>query len=298
MARLHHYCHSGLRIASEIELPEWAAFTCDSGKADVRIVLSDEPCPDCPSDGSVAVGETLRFAIDGIGGWQIEAGETIRLHPGLTAGLPEIRLFTLGSAWGALGYQRGFAMWHGSAVERGGRAILFCGDSGAGKSTMAAACCDRGALLVADDLSRVEVREGAAAIYPSSSRLKLWSEAIEHLGWQGRVLQRDYYRDDKFHCSATGSRTDPAAIELVAVISLEEGPGIALERLGGGQALETIIRQTIYRPQMIEALGCWGEQGALAAQVVARCPAYRLIRPRDFSAIHEACERVESLWSD
>lgn len=295
MPQPFHYYHSGLRVASQIELPEWAAFACEAGEPDVRIVLSDQPCPDCPTDGSVEVGATLRFGVEGIGGWQVEDGSTIRLHPGLTAGLPELRLFTLGSAWGALGYQRGFAMWHGSAVEKEGRAILFCGDSGAGKSTMAAAMTRRGANLVADDLSRIEPGEGTALIHPSATRIKLWGEAIGQFGWQDRIVQRDYYREDKFHCSPPRSQVE-RVMPLVAIVSLEIGEDVGLARLSGAQALETVLRQTMYRPEMLDALDGWGRQGALAAQIVANCPAYRLTRPKEYAALDDACTAAESLW--
>lgn len=298
MTGLYHYRHSDLLVASELELPEWAAFACSEGEPDVRIMISDDQRPDCPADGSVAVGDTLRFAIEGIGGWQVESGRIIRLHPGLTTDLPELRLFTLGSAWGALGYQRGFAMWHGSAVERDGRAILFCGDSGAGKSTMAAALCQAGARLVADDLSRIEPAAGGVLIYPSSARIKLWREAIDHLGWQDRILQRDYYRDDKFHCSANGAPPTDTPIAVAALVSLEEGETTSLERLHGREALGVTLRQTMYRPEMVDALGLWGEQGALASRIVADCPAYRLIHPKSYSTIDGVCRAVEPLWGE
>ena len=292
-----HYRHSGLHVASALELPEWHAFACDKGDGDVRIVLSDEACPECPSDGTVAVGETLRFAVEGIGGWQVEGGHTIRLHPGLTVHPAELRLFTLGSAWGALGYQRGFAMWHGSAVERGGGAVLVCGDTGAGKSTMAAALCRRGASLVADDLSRIEPGQTGAVLHPSSSRIKLWREAIAHFGWQDRILQRDYVREDKFHCSVPADHAGGSPVPLKAVVLLERDDDVRLERVEGGKAVEAVFRQTLYRPDTIEALGAWAAQGALAARIVSLCPVYRLLRPRDFAALDEACAAVESLWS-
>ena len=297
MVQGFHYRHSGLVVASDIELLEWEAFACPADEVDVRIVISDDPCPDCPSDGSVAVGDTLRFAVEGIGGWQVEGGHTIHLHPGLTTGHAELRLFTLGSAWGALGYQRGFAMWHGSALERDGRAVLLCGDSGAGKSTLAAALCHRGARLVADDLSRVDPQAGAAAIHPSSARIKLWREAIEIFDWQDRILQRDFYRDDKFHCRAPDNLAGSDPLGLASVVALSEGDEVALDRLSGAQAFEIVVRQTLYRPEMLDALGQWGTQGALAARILAGCPAYRLTRPKDFARLDETCERVEALLS-
>lgn len=294
-----HYRHSGLVMASALELPEWEAFACDrEEEADVEIVISDEPCPDCPTDGSVAVGEALRFAVEGIGCWQVEGGRRITLHPGLTAAPPELRLFTLGSALGGLGYQRGFAMWHGSAVARADRAILFCGVAGAGKSTMAGAMLSRGASLVADDLSRIEPRDGPALIHPSSARIKLWREAIDRFDWDARILRRDYYREDKFHCSVPDHLAGEAALPLIAIVTLEEGERVSLDRLTGAEALEAAMKHTMYRPEMIEALGKWGEQGVLGAQIAAKCPVYRLTRPKDFESLARACEAAEGLWSD
>lgn len=297
MSVRHHYRHSGLVVASDIELPEWEAFACTVDESDVRIILSDEPCPDCPADGSTLVeGETLRFAIDGIGGWQVEGGHTIRLHPSMAANPPELRLFTLGSAWGALGYQRGFAMWHGSAVARGGRALLFCGDAGEGKSTMAAAMLARGATLVADDLSRVERCEKGVTIHPSSGRIKLWRGAIEQLGWQDRAIQRDYFREDKFHCRVATSAAGGQPVPLAGMVVLAEGAEVALSRLSGAGALEAALAGTSYRPEMLEKMGRWGEQGALAVRIVAQVPVWRLDRPKDFAALDAACEAVEALW--
>ena len=293
-----HYRHSGLAIASALELPEWEAFASEPQQADVEIVISDEPCPDCPTDGSVAVGETLRFAVKGIGGWQIEGGRKITLHPSLTAAPPELRLFTLGSAWGGLGYQRGFAMWHGSAVLRDGRAILFCGDAGAGKSTMAGAMLARGASLVADDLSRIEPADGAVLIHPSAARIKLWREAIDYLGWEDRKVQRDYYREDKFHCSAPDNSAGEGPISLAAIVTLEDGEEVRLEKLSGAAAVEAALKHTMYRPEMIDALGKWAEQGALGARIAANCSVYRLTRPKDFESLSRACEAAEALWSD
>ena len=279
-----HYRHSKLHIASQLELPEWEGFACEKGKPDVRIVLSDKPCPDCPTDGSVAVGDTLRFAVEGIGGWQVEGDHTIRLHPGLTADAPELRLFTLGSAWGALGYQRGFAMWHGSAVEVRGRVVLFCGDAGAGKSTMAAAQCAGGARLVADDLSRIEPSEGGALIHPSSMRIKLWRQALEHFAWQDRIIQRDYYREDKFHCSVPSHHAGGVPVPLSAIVILESADEAHLERLSGSTALEAVMKATLYRPEMLDALGQWGVQGGLAARVVGEVPVWRWARPKYFTS--------------
>ncbi|QZD87769.1 hypothetical protein [Qipengyuania psychrotolerans] len=294
---LFQYRHSGLSVASQLELPEWAEFASEFSELDIKIVIDDGRIADCPRDGSTIVdGANVRFAIDGIGGWQIEGGHTIGLYPGPATNPRELRLFTLGSAWGALGYQRGLAMWHGSAVARKGRAFLFCGDAGAGKSTMAGGMLARGAKLVADDLSRIDCGGDGAIIYPSSARIKLWRAAIDRFGWSDRVLQQDYFRDDKYHCSVPSHAAGKEPVRLSGIVVLENSEDTALDRLNGGEALSQVMRGTTYRPEMLQAMNRWSEQGALAAQIVAKTPVWRLRRPKDYSALGKVCAATEALW--
>lgn len=291
---MHRYFHSGLRIASDIALPEWAAFACEGAHpVDVTIALSEQPPPDLPADGSTIVtGDKAGFAIAGVGGFLVDRGERMTLYPALAAEPAELRLFTLGSAWGLLGYQRGHAMWHGSVVERRGRAVLFCGDAGEGKSTMAAAMVAAGARLVGDDLNRVAPEGAGAFVYPSSSRIKLWREAVEHFGWQDRVIGRDLMREDKFLCDPGSSHAGGPAVPLVATIVLSSGNAMKVEHLSGGDALAAVLRGTLYRPDALEAMGRWAEQGALAARIIAHTQVYRLTRPRDLDAIGECVDSV------
>ena len=292
----YFYRHSGLTVASHWDLPEWASFASTAESPDVRIVLSDRDWPDCPTEGCMVDGQALRFAVEGVGSWQIEGGHTIQLYPHTDAQPPELRLYTLGSAWAALGYMRGAAMWHASAIARGGHGVLLCGESGQGKSTLAAALVARGANLVSDDLARVEPG-GAGRVYPSATRIKLWSQAIAQLGWDSRKVQRDWYREDKFQCEAPRALGKCPPVKLAAIVSLEEGATVRLTRLEGTEALETVLRQTMFRPEMIDALGAWGEQGAMAARIVSQCPVYRLARPRDLARLGAACEAVEALFN-
>ena len=291
------YRHSGLLVGSQIELEAWEAFRIDDeGEPDVTISLSDEPCPDCPTDGTAATdADSVRFTIEGVGGWQVQEGRRILLHPSLSADPRELQLFTLGSAWGLLGYQRGQAMWHGSAVELGGRCVLFCGEAGEGKSTMAAGMIASGAALVADDLSRASPGEGATLLYPSSSRLKLWREAIDHLGWQDRIIVRDWLRDDKFHCRVPAHHAGAGAMPLDAIVVLQSGNELALDRLTGGAALAAVLAGTIYRPEALGEMGLWAQQGAIAAQIAAQAPVYRLTRPRDLAALDENVNAVTQM---
>lgn len=292
----HRYRHSGLVVQSALALPSWAAFRAahtetPGAAADITITLADDADPDPAlfEETAFAAG-TLRFSIENVGEWAISGGNRIAVTPAPGVLAEELALFTTGSAWGALGYQRGLAMWHGSAVRRGGRTVLFCGDAGEGKSTMAAAMIAGGATLVSDDLSRIDSTVDGALIHPSSDRVKLWHEAIAHLGLENETLTRDHMRQDKFLCPVRRHDVAERPRRLTDIVVLETGAMLGAEPLSGAKAIEAVLRATIYRPEMIEAMGLWPQQGALAAQIVSRCRVARLTRPRDLNGLDQAAK--------
>ena len=67
----------------------------------------------------------------------------------------------------------GETVLHASAVQFGDSAVAFVGYSGMGKSTMATLCCAEGALLVTDDLLRVDLSGDSARCYRGGGELRL-----------------------------------------------------------------------------------------------------------------------------
>lgn len=67
---------------------------------------------------------------------------------------------------------RGHTVLHASAVERDGHALAILGQSGRGKSTVAAAFCAAGWSLVADDVLRVDAATGVT-VHRGSGELRL-----------------------------------------------------------------------------------------------------------------------------
>jgi hypothetical protein len=77
--------------------------------------------------------------------------------------------------------RQGKLVFHGSAVEAGDGAAAFLGESGRGKSTIAAAFATRGAGFLTDDGLRVEFLEGQLLAYPSHPSIRLWEDSQEAL---------------------------------------------------------------------------------------------------------------------
>ncbi len=289
---LYQFEHSGVITASELALPEWDCFGAShDGKPDVTIRCrqgghSSDPRHTIGDEGYAGAADKLAFYVDGVGTWLVEGGCTITLFSDPQADPRALRLFTLGSAWGALGYQRDWLMWHGSAVEWLDGAVMLCGNQGFGKSTLAAYLISQSHALLADDLSRIVPAQDhkPAAIYPSSARLKLWDDAVEGLNMSEAVIERDLLRADKYHCAARRA-VSPLPRPLRAVVCLAWGEQHKLQKLVGGEAVREVLAATAYRPAFLQAMGLESRYTQKTLQIIADVPVYRLTRPKDLSEL-------------
>jgi hypothetical protein len=82
-------------------------------------------------------------------------------------------LLAHGNAVALLLALRGELMLHASAVALDGTTVAFAGQSGAGKTTIAAVACADGARLVSDDALRVLPAAGGARCAPGGTELRL-----------------------------------------------------------------------------------------------------------------------------
>lgn len=174
----------------------------------------------------------------------------------------EVCLFLLGSAWGALCYQRGLLPLHASAVIKDGNIHAFTGPSGAGKSTLSAALAKRGHYFFTDDILIIDTDklDQEAFCYVGQKDLKLWQDALALVDATKLSMVRD---DDSFkkYFAAPKNRTDVTAGILANLIILKSGPArresdpFVIEPLTGAQAIKQ-LRDSVYRPNFAYSL--WG----------------------------------------
>lgn len=285
------YGYAGLKIISDFPLPEWQCFEggAEDEMADVDIALDDRLL-----DSFVPQISADRFAFqaDEIGVYCVEAGKSIRIAVYPHAGMREVRLFLLGSAWGALCYQRGLPALHASVVGVGGGAVAFCGASGAGKSSTAAWLLAQGYPLVADDLCLFDLAQKPPRVYPAAPRLKLWRDALRFFQWETDTLERDHFRMEKFHLPLGGAESGQPALWLQTPLPLRAVYLLAwgeaeLVRLKGLNALQEFVRAATYRGELLGPMGLEAAHWNRCAAIARSVPVFRLARPQEWSAVRE-----------
>ena len=279
------YCVFGLRVRSELPLPELFPAVQD-GEPDVII---ERGSVIAGANGIETRDEALVLAIPDVGRYRIHGGRNILVDA--DPGVPDrnLRLFLLGSAFGALLHQRGLLPLHANAVEIDGKAFAFMGESGAGKSTLAAWFHDRGHRVISDDVCVVGFdAEGRAFAAPGLPRLRLWREALELMGREASGYHRSYVQAseefDKFDVPIALGNATTDNMPLAGLYLLERADQLSLTRLDGVEAADAVFANT-YRGAYVAAAGNQRDHWLSAVKLVRNVPVYRAAREWDLAKL-------------
>lgn len=288
-----HYCLFGLRLRSEIELPELVPVAC-AVEADVEIVLGKIPSVEREDEGYFFAGTAgAGFAIDGVASFWMEDGRRIILDRVPRAPWRDIRLYLLGSAIGVLLHQRGLLPLHANGVEIDGHAFVFLGRSGAGKSTLAAAFNDAGFRVIADDVCVIDLLEnGRPGVAQGIPRLRLWRDALEASGRRSIDHQLSFARYANYQKYDVPIDQQGGRLPLAAIYRLSVGPDLAIGPLDGVLAAEALFANT-YRGAYLKASGNGSTHWTSSMKLLGSTSVFDLARPSDLARVpHDLAEII------
>lgn len=302
-SQLSDYAVFGLHVRSAVELPELFAAASDEA-ADVVIRRGTVPAVESDSEGMAVTDHGVVLDVPNIARFLISDGRTIIVDA--IPGVPErnVRLFLLGSAFGALLHQRRLLPLHANAVEINGRACAFMGHSGAGKSTLAAWMVQRGYRLIADDVCVVGYDpDGVPQAAPGLPRLRLWAEALELMGKARNGLARSYASDEDEKYDLPVGRDSTALLKrpLRAIYLLDQADAFAVTQIQGIEAAEAIFANT-YRGSFLAMTGGQKQHWESVIRLVRGTPVFRACREWGLGNLDSQCRRLlahaESMAAD
>jgi hypothetical protein len=175
---------------------------------------------------------------------------------------------------------------HAGGIEVGGRAVLFLGASGHGKSTLCASFRGTGHRLLGDDaiiIGGSEASPKAAAVYPS---LRLLPDSFSALlpGESDEGLVADY--SDKKRASL--ERLESGSLPIGAIFILADGPsptGVHVRPVNGAQSTMAIVQNSFaLDPSDFDRAA---ERLKAAASLARHVPAFVLEYPRSYDCLGE-----------
>jgi len=285
----------GLNILSEIECPP--LIVGDDSPPDLRIRFGAVPQElkrlQAQGAGYQISKKHFLLMVEGVARYLVCEGREIIVAPYPGVNDRDLRLFLLGSAIGALLYQRGVWPLHGSSVATSSKAAIFLGDSGTGKSTLAGAMQHRGFQVLSDDVCAITSDPaGIVQVWPAYPRISLWPDSIVRLGGDPGELQKTHTAQEKYDFPVQHFSLDPVPVSVVYVLSPADQGGLNLTLLKGFDKLRELTANT-YRLHFLTGMRLpqqhFQQAHALARQVRMQRVAY----PRQPFLLEELANLIE-----
>lgn len=243
--------------------------------------------PDGPvwlSSGRAGQGYLLRFP--GLADFAVTAtGERIRCSA-VNGTAPEtLRHLLLDHVIPRLLQLRGLVALHAGAVLAPGGAVGFLGETGQGKSTLAASFGRAGLPLLADDCLTLRVGTGGIEALGAYPGLRLWPDAIPVAGGSTAGVPVAHYSDKQRlgRDAGLGFSPGPAPVGRLYVLDQGDGEDARIERLDPPVALLELLKGT-YR-MGAESREMLEREFTMLTRLVADGLVRRLRVPQDLASL-------------
>lgn len=276
------YTAYGLTIRTQIPLPELNLSNDQPEKAIADIDIRFAPV----AKGGLGHGKqmgpflwtdqtALWLQVPNVARFLISDGREILIdaEPGIDE--DSIRVFLLGSAFGALLFQRGYLVMHGNSIRIGDKCLVCVGHSGAGKSTLAAGFMKRGYDVLADDV--VPIDEDCCAL-PGFPRIKLWQDAADKLRIDTQQLRRIRPEMEKFNQPVLNRLvSQPLPVRWIYILGSHNHPEILSEPIRGLSRFNP-LRANTYRVRYLEGMALKTQHLKLCSKLAGKIHLARVTR--------------------
>ena len=282
------YTAFGLTINSEFEIPELIETT---GTPIVTIRLGNVPeqLEQVTKKGVKyqATKDQFLLEVDRIAKFYVQDGRQITVDLLKEKADREVRLFLLGSAFGALFIQRGLLPIHGSAIKFGDSVSVFSGLSGVGKSSLAATFVKKGFQFLADDISVVN---DELNVMPGFPNMKIWDDVLKKLHLKTDSLS-EVRPDIKKYDLRSDQQFCNEALKLtkVFILNTKNSHGFEYEELSG-LAKFNAIKNNTYRYRFVGGLEKQPDHFRILNKLLPNIKVYRISRPQSPILLNELAD--------
>lgn len=310
MSQFSCYGYAGHRLASQVPLPELPLLH-SRGNVGFRVEVSESSV--IPAMGTVAwqhnftdsrgahafrcfrVGDAYGFDFPCVAQAWVTADNRIALWRSYESSIESLRHVLLDQILPRVLAQRGHMVLHAAAVHTAqGHTLLALGDSGMGKSTLAAAFARSGAEVLSDDGVLLVLDSDAVRVVPCYPGLRLWPDSLD-----GVLAERAAESTAMTHYNQKRRLMQPGPAQphydVDAIVVLQAPPddgALACQPCGAQAACMALVRNAFQLD-----LGDHANVASLlprAAETVQRVPVLTLAYPRDYDLLPQVVARLTS----
>jgi hypothetical protein len=297
---MYTYWGFGLNIESAIEFPE--LLPAEFELADIQIYLGNVPKQlegeDVVKKVNVSMtGTEYLHHIPNVASYYAANGRAICIEPKAEADEKSIRLFLLSNAIAAILHQRSMIPLHASAVYHDDGIVLFCGRSGAGKSTTATALQQKGYTVFSDDVCVLQNNEnGVLVTLPSYPMIKLWEDSFVKIGLEAAAEEDKIRPEMAKYARFYHDDFDITPKKIKRVFILDNGNTndvLEIKKLGPIAAFK-LLQQNTYRHVQMNGMKKRDVHFAMISKLAGEVAVYKISRSNHGNTIEELLTLVES----
>ena len=235
------------------------------------------------------VDQSYLVSFPGLGDFDVSAdGRAVRAWPAPGISEDTIQHLYLNQVLPLALSKQGRIVFHASAVDTGNGAIAFLGESGRGKSTLAASFAAGGQRFLTDDALLLDPTEGGYLVQPSHPSIRLWDDSQEALlAADAELAPPVQYTPKARILSGDSLPFCNAERHLRRVYFLGDGSAeeLAIQGMRPSEAMIGLVRNSFLLD--IEAQEMLSAHFDLLAEMVTLPIYYHLDYPRSFAALPE-----------
>jgi len=293
---MHYYTVYALAIQSEIYLPGLEnKEVCTSPDVIIQYGNFERP-EESLNPGGVCLCATQDKVIlswKRVGAVQIRGGKEVLVDPYKDSEQAFLQQCIIGPVFAVLLHQRKYLILHASAVSLDGEAVIFLGNTGDGKSTIAASLLELGHQFLADDIAAVQTAGVShPLIFGGFPHLKLWPDAAGGLEFQEDDLssmhpdltKKVLYDSFNFSSRATN-------LKAIYILRDSDSPKPQIIPLSYQNALVEIVRYS-FLARLLDKMDSSVPHFEQASSLVNRVPIRFLKRRKDLSELRKVARLI------
>jgi hypothetical protein len=301
---MHTYIAYGLRLESQIELPELAGTGAIPSHDPVPVSICEGNVPyDLPDaittvEGYRVCKDKALLILVGTARFLITEGTSITFTPEDGHEPSWLRIVLLSGALGILLHQRSLLPLHASAVVSNGFCIAFGGNTGAGKSTLAAGLNRQGLKLLAEDKLVLRRAGTGWAAWPGIPFLHLFADSAQRGALSLEAQASTSPRAGKY-IFLDSERFDQAPRPLKVLYLVDwspEGSKPTIMKLSPMQAFFD-LRSYASLHGLIPAMGHEALFLHWATDLLRDVPVFRFSRPKAYAQFEAGLELLRTHWT-
>lgn len=294
----YRYNLFGLSISSEIEIPQLLEEPWNVDDKNLILIKYGKIPEEIKNKNQVYHFEdrnNVYVFINKIANYSVHDGNLIIVEKNVESQENRVIAFLLSWVFGVLFIQRNLMIIHGSCVSNDKGAIVFAGESGMGKSTIAEVMKLKGYKYMSDDLSAIKIDKEEVYIKPSYPQGKLSKNTMIELGYDEnnfKIVKKDDERERYYIPQNECFKAEKSKLVAICEIVIGDKEYVEIEEIRGTEVL-SILLENLYSFWIEKYLGIRKEYFSQCLAVAKNIKVFRIKRPKDKFSVYEQIEKIE-----